>query len=296
MTHSPPKVGSHLHRSMQLNIPLEHLFFVGDIQGGYDNFMAALTAAGFSADAGHRVFAVGDLIDGNPDGDKCLNLLNEPWFNSTRGNHEIYMHKACRKVTAESLAVTSRELKELAVVTTGNTFDHILKNIDLREAIPDAAISAEMQLWLSAGGSWFFLNQFTPERQLEIIKQLNGYLFDGTLPVTLSIECQGETFGLAHSWIPGIKWKSLTRSHTSLKLIGERKLKNRQLFRGLEFLPPEHPYYVHHGLSALILGHCVCPDKKPITRGNTLFLDTGAKRGGYPTVWTARQVLSAIKR
>lgn len=296
MTQLSPKVGSYLHRSMQLNIPLDHLFFVGDIQGGYDNFMDALADAGFDADAGHRVFAVGDLIDGNPDGDKCLNLLNEPWFNSTRGNHEIYMQKACRKVTAKSLAVTSKELKELAAVSPETTFDYLLKNINLSEAIPDAEISAEMQLWLSAGGSWFFLNQFTPERQLEIIKQLSGYLFDGTLPVTLSIECQGETFGLAHSWIPGIRWKSLIRSHTLLKSISERKLKNRQLFRGLELLPSEHPYYVHHGLSALILGHCVCPDKKPIARGNTLFLDTGAKRGGSPTVWTARQVLSAIKR
>lgn len=283
-----------LHRKVQLEVPLEHVFFSGDIQGSYDNFMASLTAAGFSASEGHQVFAVGDLIDGNIDGKKCIDLLDEPWFHSVRGNHEIYMLKACENITLDTLAKVASGLATISDKADEATLINLLKNVDLSESIP--SMSREMQFWLSAGGLWFFHNKSTPEQQMALIQRLRAYLGDGTLPVTLTVECQGETFGLAHSWLPGLKWSTVTRSPMGLKRIGSKILTSRQLFKEVERYPNNHPNYRHNELSAMILGHCVCPDKTPIMKGNTLFLDTGSKRGGTPTIWRATEVLKSVQK
>lgn len=42
------------------------------------------------------MFSVGDLIDRGPESESCLTLLDEPWFNMIRGNHEQMCIEACR--------------------------------------------------------------------------------------------------------------------------------------------------------------------------------------------------------
>lgn len=63
-------------------------FAVGDIHGHFSRLAAALERAGFSADAGDRLFSVGDLVDRGPESEQVLEWLERPWFHAVRGNHE----------------------------------------------------------------------------------------------------------------------------------------------------------------------------------------------------------------
>ena len=65
-------------------------FLLGDLHGMYDAFVAALARCDFDP-ARDRVISVGDLVDRGPDSERCLALLEEPWFHAVRGNHEAMM-------------------------------------------------------------------------------------------------------------------------------------------------------------------------------------------------------------
>ncbi len=65
-------------------------FLLGDLHGMYDALVAALAARAFDP-ARDRVISVGDLVDRGPDSERCLALLEEPWFFAVRGNHEEMM-------------------------------------------------------------------------------------------------------------------------------------------------------------------------------------------------------------
>lgn len=63
------------------------LFAVGDIHGCYNLLMNRLKEIGFDFDKDLLV-AVGDLVDRGVQNVECVNLIDEPWFTSIRGNHE----------------------------------------------------------------------------------------------------------------------------------------------------------------------------------------------------------------
>jgi len=82
---------------MHQHIPKNEIgrdFVVGDIHGCYDELMEQIRYAGFD-NSGDRLFSVGDLIDRGPESEKCLSLLQEPWFYMVRGNHEEMLINAC---------------------------------------------------------------------------------------------------------------------------------------------------------------------------------------------------------
>lgn len=62
-------------------------YFVGDIHGCYDEFMASLNDVNFDFKK-DRVFCAGDIIDRGPKNVECLQLIEEPWFFTCMGNHE----------------------------------------------------------------------------------------------------------------------------------------------------------------------------------------------------------------
>jgi len=62
-------------------------YFVGDIHGHYSLLIEQLKQLNFNFN-NDRLFAVGDIIDRGDESEQCLELLIEPWFNSTLGNHE----------------------------------------------------------------------------------------------------------------------------------------------------------------------------------------------------------------
>lgn len=67
-------------------------FVCGDIHGSYSCVERFLREINFDK-AKDRLICVGDLIDRGPENEKCLDLLNEPWFFSVAGNHEDLMIK-----------------------------------------------------------------------------------------------------------------------------------------------------------------------------------------------------------
>ncbi len=83
---------SNIYESVRVErLPANELgrdFVVGDLHGHYDSFIKLLRAAEFDPKR-DRVFATGDLINRGPQSEMCLGLLNQPWFHTTLGNHEM---------------------------------------------------------------------------------------------------------------------------------------------------------------------------------------------------------------
>ena len=65
-------------------------FVVGDIHGHASKLMEQLDQLRFDIDK-DRLICVGDLVDRGPESAQALALLNEPWFFSVLGNHELLM-------------------------------------------------------------------------------------------------------------------------------------------------------------------------------------------------------------
>lgn len=68
-------------------------FVIGDLCGCYDQLSEKLKSVRFDASA-DRLFSVGNVINYGPSSFKCLRLVNEPWFFSVLGNHELMMIQA----------------------------------------------------------------------------------------------------------------------------------------------------------------------------------------------------------
>ena len=68
-------------------------FVIGDIHGKYDQLMLGLSKVNFDFEK-DRLLAVGDLIDRGPQSMQCLELIDEEWFYTVIGNHEMIMADA----------------------------------------------------------------------------------------------------------------------------------------------------------------------------------------------------------
>jgi serine/threonine protein phosphatase 1 len=69
------------------------MFVCGDIHGCVDALMVQLQLLGFSTET-DTLFALGDLVDRGLQNVEALALLDEPWFKSVKGNHEVLMEQA----------------------------------------------------------------------------------------------------------------------------------------------------------------------------------------------------------
>ena len=76
------------------------LWTCGDIHGCYSLLMNTLAQVGFDFE-NDLLVAVGDLVDRGPQNIECVELLDQPWFTSIRGNHEDLcingLHSAAHK-------------------------------------------------------------------------------------------------------------------------------------------------------------------------------------------------------
>ena len=68
-------------------------YICGDLHGYYDLLIDTLNAINFNF-SHDRLFCTGDLIDRGPQSLETLQLIHEPWFFSTIGNHEIMMFES----------------------------------------------------------------------------------------------------------------------------------------------------------------------------------------------------------
>jgi len=67
----------------------QKLFFVGDIHGNYEALKKSLEQIHFDYSS-DLLICTGDLVDRGPDSSRCLSLLQEPWFYTVVGNHDLY--------------------------------------------------------------------------------------------------------------------------------------------------------------------------------------------------------------
>lgn len=72
---------------------MSRMFVVGDIHGCLDQLEAKLSSLGFDKSK-DKLFALGDLVDRGPKSAEVFALLDEPWFESIRGNHEELLIEA----------------------------------------------------------------------------------------------------------------------------------------------------------------------------------------------------------
>ena len=125
-------------------------FVVGDIHGCYELLMEQLRYVGFDK-SNDRLFSVGDLIDRGPDSERCLDLLDMPWFYMVRGNHEEMMIAACqgeerhwwtsfgfwtRDIDPKLLDKWAKSLMDLPITMTLKTAEF---SVGLCHAEPDGA-------------------------------------------------------------------------------------------------------------------------------------------------------------
>lgn len=139
-------------------------FVVGDLHGHYDELIAELDSLDF--DFQHdRLFTVGDLCDRGPKSEEVIELTNEPWFFSVRGNHDQF--------------ILDRYESERVMITRG--YD---------EHSPD-----ENHFRVTGFESiWFF--ELEKQRQRELGELLM------VLPYVIEVEYKCKLIGITHAGVP----------------------------------------------------------------------------------------------
>jgi serine/threonine protein phosphatase 1 len=232
-------------------------YVVGDIHGCYADLQECLETVRFNPDV-DRLFSVGDIIDRGPDSFKCLSLLDEPWFYAVRGNHEQRMLDALRYVNPITLELD---------YSTGYNAGVIMKN------------------WEINGGDWY--------RKLSISHQISvlSYFRDKVvgLPYLIQIPYHGFKIGLIHAEFKG-NWWELTEEAIKVNpniraeiLWGRTYAQMKTGASGIKDCG---------GVDVLIAGHT--PRYSPFWRGNRLFIDTGAGKGGNLTLVSLKWLTTGL--
>ena len=63
-------------------------YIVGDIHGKYSKLIENLKTINFDFSK-DRLFCTGDLVDRGSQNEECLSLINQDWFETVVGNHEL---------------------------------------------------------------------------------------------------------------------------------------------------------------------------------------------------------------
>ncbi|EPP7234721.1 metallophosphoesterase [Shigella flexneri] len=74
-------------------------YVIGDIHGEFVKLISKLREIKFDTKK-DRLFCVGDLTDRGPDSHLVMNFLNEDWFISVKGNHELLTIEYVNKMDA----------------------------------------------------------------------------------------------------------------------------------------------------------------------------------------------------
>ena len=153
-----------------------HDYIVGDLHGAYDTLIEMLNLIQFDKN-NDRLFSVGDIIDRGPKSIELINLLNEPWFFMTLGNHEhmminsiIFDHKSYTDCWLNnggdwSLQIPKHKLTELAnklstqplIISVGNDINRF--NICHAELISYDQFGTIQQIDDNFIDNWLFTTQ-----------------------------------------------------------------------------------------------------------------------------------------
>lgn len=273
--------------------PLEQLFFVGDLQGRYSLLMDALDKAGFDKSRGDMLICAGDLVDGGKENELCLSLLQETWFKSVMGNHDVMFLSIPPKITEDQFNALSHWIvEEQGLLKTMKWYHKNGKAKDLQTLHPD--LTLDVANWILNGGSWFFDGYV--QMGFKARMEMHKTFMEHQGPLSMTIKAAGHTFGVVHAAIIRGNW-SYTIESLSNPAVKEHILWDRDNFKdalkGMDEGLDDASHMIKD-LTALVVGHNIVPSGQPIVCGNTCFMDVGAKIGRPLVVWSAQNVIDQI--
>lgn len=112
-------------------------FVIGDLHGMLPLLRTLLDHVHFNPEV-DRLFSVGDLIDRGEDSPGALDLLDEPWFHSVRGNHEDML------------------------------LDYLLPVADQQYRLSGSGFSGDHAFLANGGEFWFPENPPTPQQKANL--------------------------------------------------------------------------------------------------------------------------------
>lgn len=164
-------------------------YVMSDLHGLYDQYLRLLHTIRYNADAGDRLYLLGDLVDRGPDGVRLvLDAAERPGVTMLLGNHDWLAH-VCLKALCSGV-----------------------KSSDL-----DPAMKSAIRDWLKDGGLPT-LNQFcerTPEdkrRFLDAIREM---------PHLVRLEVGGKRYHLSHTVPDCTTWRNTDESKVIRFLTGQ---------------------------------------------------------------------------
>lgn len=107
-----------------------------------------------------------------------------------------------------------------------------------------------------------------------------------SLPLALEVPVAGGVVGVIHASVTSGRWGQFQK---------EQDIWNRRIAKRAscsDQAPPKEA--VVDGIDAVVVGHNIT--ERPLVRGNTLLLDTGAALGCLPAVWPVGEALRAVKQ
>lgn len=274
---------------LTLDMPLENVFFCGDIHGQVELLHQSLELAGFDKQK-HRLFCTGDLIDYGKQSEEALMLLDEPWFYSVLGNHDDFMLQVTQGLNKQIFDTLC------TFFIDENGLDTLIKWSNIEDSIRPRLHSVHPLLthpianWVLNGGWWWFdvYHILGYDARLAQVKRLANK----SLPIAMLLKIRDKRFLLSHAAAP--------RNLSDFELPGltldtkerERLMWDREVF----YAATNGIAQFIHGVDAVILGHNITKTKSPLVSGNTIFLDVGAKKTRQPYVISASNMLNLLRQ
>ena len=224
-----------------------HDYIVGDLHGELDKLTQLLTYINFDPTK-DRLFSVGDIIDRGPQSVECAELIYEPWFYMTMGNHELLMIQSILAQNQAYLDVWNGN---------GGKWHHDVASSLLEEF---AFLFAHQPLVISVGDDDNRYNIV----HAEFVKY-NHY--HDLIPIT-NADIDNWNFSLAHE--DDMLWgRTIVESHWHFQSQSPRFCKDQ---------------FHSNELSTTYVGHSAAPKARPTQIQKHVYLDTGAAMGYNLTI------------
>lgn len=269
-----------------------NIWFCADLHGQYDLLMRELSAVGFSPKKGHILVSSGDLIDSGPDSAKVISLLQEPWFKAAEGNHENMMLNCLKDLTEKTFEHVMNMLHSKGLHKTVERYRNGQAYVSEIRDFTDH-FGEDYSRWLLKGsGEWFFSRRADYGTQRIILDTLRH----ASLPRIIEIQTDGGNIGVLHAQPVSEQWDdSVSGEGTGVAHMLQWARTDVQ-----SFLKQRSPQVEEHlsawisGIDGVVMGHTIVPDRKPMIRGNRVYLDVGARSGVAPLLMNGADVLAKI--
>ncbi len=263
MTRSP-FLSKNPHVVRHLSNQIGRDFVVGDLHGCRNMLDTMLEKVSFDT-ANDRLFCTGDLVDRGPHSEKCLELLKEPWFYVTLGNHDAMLMawifgnglSDARRRTYEYAFTYNKGWKWVNQFYRASEFLPLLESLPFIRVIGDEddrfqVAHAELIDFLESGNERGELQGLSDDR----IDHLTDDYWD--------IEHFVEGFDMDGTWTDHLLWGRSIITDFKDQLGNVNKL----------VFPPNYAV----GFSKTYVGHSILPllENSPIMMYSHVFMDTGA--------------------